>query len=222
MLADQITAPYSALESWAYDRWIAPAVSDQWEVLAADLTAIPEGARVLDVGCGGGQNLMLVAEHRPDLRLTGLDLSAHQVRRARKRAAAHGSRARFVEGSALDLPLADEMFDMVVSIASIKHWPDRRRGVAECVRVLAPGGRLLIVEADRSCHLDDVRRFVGRWPVPRPVQRIWVPLFRTYVAGQAIDLDDARELLRDQPLAQWEVQRISGFPALVMRARKAD
>lgn len=219
-VAREITAPYSAIESWVYDRVIAPAVVSMHEALDRELAELPRGARVLDVGCGGGHALVRLAETRPDLELVGVDLSVEQVRRARERTAKHGRRVTVVQGSALDLPFRDAEFDGVVSIASIKHWPDAARGVRECVRVLKPGGRLVIVEADRGCKLEDVRAFTSRWRAPRAMRRLAVPLFRTYVAGQAIDLEDARALLASVTVAHAEAKRIEGTPAVVMLARK--
>ncbi|MBI2898186.1 MAG: class I SAM-dependent methyltransferase [Deltaproteobacteria bacterium] len=219
MLAN-ITAPYTAGEAWAYDRFIAPAVMEFVDRL--DLSPwqdVPAGARVLDVGCGGGQTVLEALSRRPDLRVTGLDLAWGQVERARRRAGSAG--ARFVRGSALDLPFASGSFDVVVSVASIKHWPDPRRGLAECVRVLGPSGRLLVVEADRSCRLEDAQEFVSRWRLPRLSRSVYLALFRTWVAGRSFDLDEARSLAADLPLVGLEVQRIPRTPALAITGRRS-
>ncbi|HSQ64317.1 MAG TPA: class I SAM-dependent methyltransferase [Polyangiaceae bacterium] len=217
----RITAPYSAAESWGYDRFIAPAVAE----LAGELTAridplLPRGGALLDVGCGGGQNLLAIARRRPDAKLTGVDLSAEQVGRALARATAAGAKVSVVEGSALTLPFADESFDAVLSVASIKHWPDPALGLRECVRVLRPGGKLRVIEVDRGCRLDDARRFVGRWRLPGPVRRLCLPLFHTYVAGQGLDLDDARALLAPLGLLDASVERLDGMPALMIGGTK--
>ena len=69
-----ITAPYTTIEAWTYDRFIAPAVAELLERnLGEILDRIPQGAQVLDVGCGGGHALELLAARRPDLRLHGID-----------------------------------------------------------------------------------------------------------------------------------------------------
>jgi ubiquinone/menaquinone biosynthesis C-methylase UbiE len=160
-----ITAPYSAIEAWTYDAIVAPAVA---ELLARNLNEvrdrIPRDGRVLDVGCGGGQALALLAVERPDVHLHGVDLSSGQVGRARVRL---GDRARIVTGSALALPYRDACFDFVFSDASIKHWPDPAAGLRECVRVLRPGAQLVVTEADRGCRLEDAAAFVRRWRAQR-------------------------------------------------------
>lgn len=219
-----ITAAYSPAEAWIYDRVIAPAVADfaemaQAEVLGDALSG--ELRAVLDVGCGGGQIAAAIAERRPEVRVTGLDLSPDQIARATRRGAHLGDRVSFVVGSALELPFPDARFDAVYSVASIKHWPDPARGLAECVRVLRPGGLLVVVEGDRGCRYEDARRFMERLRVPRPVSRLFLPVFRTWVVGHAPDLDDARALLRPLPLDGREVRRIEGTPGLLMKGRRA-
>jgi ubiquinone/menaquinone biosynthesis C-methylase UbiE len=185
---------------------------------------VPEDAKVLDVGCGGGHLVLDLAERRPRARVTGLDLSEEQLARARERtdAAGFSSRVTLVQGSALELPFDDDSFDVVTSVASIKHWPDQARGVRECVRVLAPGGRLFVFEADRGCRLSDARAFVARWRLPRPLRVPALAMFRTWVAGQAIDLDDARELLAVAAITDTTVRRVPETPALVFSGRKPE
>jgi len=211
------TARYSPSEAWFYDRFIAPAVMDMGEAVVDDyLGALPRGAEVLEVGCGGGQLAYSVLDARSDLRWTGLDISGEQITRARQRNADHQMSA-FVVGDALSLPFPNEGFDAVVSIASIKHWPDQAKGLAECVRVLRAGGQLLIVEADRGCRLEDARTFVSRWRFPRITRPVNLAVFRTLVAGRSLDLEDARSLMSGLQLASWEVTRLPGTPALLMR-----
>ena len=219
-LFNDLTARYSFAEAWAYDRFVAPAVMDMRDAAVDNYLAdLPQGARVLEVGCGGGQLAHAVIEQRPDLRWVGLDASKDQIERARRRNAGHQS-AEFVVGDALALPFADQCFDATVSIASIKHWADQSKGLAECVRVLRPGGQLLIVEADRGCRFNDARAFVSRWRLPKAIRPLNLAMFRTFVAGRSIDLEEASSLMSELPLTSWEVSRIRGTPALLMRGRR--
>jgi SAM-dependent methyltransferase len=216
----QTTTPYRASEAWIFDTVIAPAISDLRDQALGDrLKDLPLGARVLEVGAGGGQLAVDLAARRPDLRIVGLDLSPEQVARARRRTEHVRDRVDFVQGSALDLPFAAGELDAVISIGSIKHWPDPARGVAECVRVLRPGGLLTIVEVDRGCRLEEARSFVGKWRMPGAFRPLGLLLFRTFVAGQAIDLDEARALLAAHPLTGVTVERIAGAPALILQGR---
>jgi SAM-dependent methyltransferase len=109
---------------------------------------------------------------------------------------------------------------VVTSVASIKHWPDQARGLRECVRVLRAGGRLVVFEADRGCRLGDAQDFVARWTLPRPLRLPALAAFRTWVAGQAIDLDDARALVSGLSLEATEVRRVPGTPALMLAGSK--
>ncbi len=212
-----VTRPYSFLESLIYDRVIAPAVL-RMAAQAEDafVHRIAPGARLLDVGCGGGHLLAHFAKQRSDIRLTGIDLSPDQVKRARRRLSPDQARTDVHQGSALELPFPDAQFDAVYSMASIKHWPDHLQGLRECTRVLRPGGLLLVIEADRGCRMEDVRRFTRDWHVPRLLSVVPEVVFRTYVSGHSIDLEDARELLAGLPLTKTDAYRVAGTPALAL------
>jgi ubiquinone/menaquinone biosynthesis C-methylase UbiE len=221
MLGD-MTAPYSSAEAFFYDALIAPSVFGLATALERQvLDALPSGARVLEVGSGGGQLAMRVAAQRHDLTIVGLDLSHDQTARASRRARGLAPRVSFVCGSALELPFADATFDAVVSVASIKHWPDQLKGLRECVRVLRPGGALAVAEADRGCRYEDAKAFVARWRILPPFRPVALAFFRTIVAGKALDLDEARDLLAALPLDERHVERIAGTPGLLMTARAA-
>ncbi len=212
---------YSLADAWFYDSVIAPSLAAMKPEFAADVVAaVSDDARVLDVGSGGGQLCVELAERGPGLRVTGLDISADQLRRARRRAGALGERVEFFEGTAMELPFPDESFDATVSYGSIKHWPDAARGVTEMLRVLRPGGLFAVVELDRGCGLEEARRYMSRWRLPRPARAAWLPIFRTYIAGGSIDLEQARELVAEQPFGEVTVQRIPGEPGLEIIGHK--
>lgn len=225
MAVTDIAARYTPVVSWFYDRVAADAVLSAVAGLIGRVqTSIVGGGAVLEVGCGGGQFAhRLVAAH-PTISVTGVDLSVEQIARAVARSnrlpPTDANRIHFRAGSALALPFADNSFDAVVSIASVKHWPDRRRGVAEMARVLKEGGLLLAAETDRGCHLADARRFARNTHLPAPLRVPYLWMFRTYIAGQGLDLDDARELIDGQALIDTTVARIVGAPFLVCTGRK--
>jgi SAM-dependent methyltransferase len=222
IFADMST-PYGALESYLYDRVVAPAVADLGQSLLGQFVdLLPDRGRVLDVGCGGGQLACRLAEVRQSAEIVGVDLSHEQVERAKRRAREQSlaGRVSFVQGSALELPFEAGGFDAVTSVASIKHWPDRARGLEECLRVLKAGGWLLVFEADRGCQFEDAVRLVRGWRMPRALRPFGLALFRTWVAGQALDLDDARRLAASLPLDDVRVERVEGTPGLVLGGRK--
>lgn len=109
-------------------------------------TVTPEGARVLEVGCGPGHLSIKVARER--FNVTGLDLDPAMIERARanaERAVRDGNRRpTFVIGDAAALPFPDDSFDLVVSTLSMHHWADPNAGMTEIGRVLSPAGRALV------------------------------------------------------------------------------
>ncbi|MEU7816200.1 class I SAM-dependent methyltransferase [Pseudonocardia sp. NPDC049154] len=115
-----------------------------------------EGA-VLEVGVGTGLNL----PHYPfDVRLTGIDLSPAMIGVAQERAEALRREADLRVGDAEQLDLPDASVDTVVCTFSLCSIPDDRRAVDEMVRVLRPGGRLLL--ADHVASSVAVVRLVQR------------------------------------------------------------
>ncbi len=117
-------------------------ISDRAAQLA--LTQVPAPHRVLDVGCGTGYLLRQLAARAPDaMELAGLDAAAQMVRVAQE--STDDPRARFQTGPAEHLPEPDGTFDLVLSTTSFDHWADQEAGLRECARVMAPGGRLVLV-----------------------------------------------------------------------------
>jgi SAM-dependent methyltransferase len=119
-----------------------------FERIAANVAAVaPDGARVLEVGCGPGRLSILLAR-RHGLEVTGLDLDPAMVERARTNAARSAQQHRrepsFLVGDVASLAFPDRSFDLVVSTLSMHHWADPTAGLAEIGRVLRPGGLALV------------------------------------------------------------------------------
>jgi len=105
----------------------------------------PGPRRVLDVGCGTGYLLRRLAARLPaTAELTGIDAAEAMV--AAARAASGDGRLSFTTGVAERLPFPAAAFDLVVSTTSFDHWVDQQAGLAECARVLAGGGTLVLVD----------------------------------------------------------------------------
>jgi tocopherol O-methyltransferase len=127
---------------------------------------------ILDVGCGIGGSSLYLAE-KFGARVTGITLSPVQANRAKERATAIGLQAKtdFQVANALSMPFADDSFDLVWSLESGEHMPDKVKFLQECYRVLKPGGKLILatwchrptnavtpLTSDEEKHLQDIYR----------------------------------------------------------------
>jgi ubiquinone/menaquinone biosynthesis C-methylase UbiE len=98
---------------------------------------------VLEVAVGTGLNLPV---YPGNVTLTGLDLSEGMLGIARERATSLGRAVSLRQGDARALPFADGSFDTVVCTFGLCAIPDHELAIAEMVRVLRPGGRLVLVD----------------------------------------------------------------------------
>ena len=128
---------WSPLKAWLYSLFYRSPKSNRATVELASLT---ESDRLLDVGCGPGAALEEAAASGAEV--AGIDPSASMVARASRRV----PEADVKMGSAEEIPFPDDRFSVVINVASFHHWADREAGLKEILRVLAPGGRLHIVE----------------------------------------------------------------------------
>jgi SAM-dependent methyltransferase len=121
----------------------------QRAMLQAYLTdaALPDGARVLEVGCGTGAVTRVLAAWPGVSEAIGVDPSPVFVARARELAGGLRTIA-FQEADGRVLPFAGSTFDAVVFHTTLCHVPDPELMLQEGVRVLRPGGRLAVFEGD--------------------------------------------------------------------------
>ncbi|SRR5579883_2319671 len=162
--------------------------------------------RILDVGCGiGGSSLYFFQSLREttdsaaklqnrssneiDINVTGITLSPVQANRATERASAAGlnQETSFLVADAQAMPFADNSFDLVWSLESGEHMPDKTKFMQECYRVLKPGGTLIMVT---WCHR----------PIDTPLtvdeQKHLQEIYRVYCLPYVISLPEYEAIAR--------------------------
>jgi SAM-dependent methyltransferase len=129
----------------AYEQRLVPALFAAWTQPILDLAEIGDGDRVLDVACGTGVLARAVAAGvGSGGTVTGLDLNPGMLAVAERLAPA----IKWRQGEASKLPFEDQAFDAVVSQFGLMFFPDREAALREMVRVLSPGGRLVLAVFD--------------------------------------------------------------------------
>lgn len=106
---------------------------------------------IADLGCGGGRNAVELLRRYPDASLTAIDYSPESVGRTVRVNAAEvaAGRCRTLQADVSDLPLPADAFDLATAFETVYFWPGPTRSLREVLRVLKPGGTLLVVnEAD--------------------------------------------------------------------------
>jgi SAM-dependent methyltransferase len=109
--------------------------------------AIRKTDTILDVGCGGGRTVGKLAAAATDGKVYGIDHSEESVAAARRnnKQRIEEGRVDIRQGSVSQLPFADGMFDLATAVETQYYWPDLPADMGEVLRVLKPGGRLVII-----------------------------------------------------------------------------
>jgi arsenite methyltransferase len=130
------------------------------------LVELQPGQDVLDLGSGGGIDVLLSAQRvGPDGRAYGLDMTAEMLELARANQARAGiTNVEFLEGRIEDVPLPDRSVDLVLSNCVINLSPDKDAVFAEAFRVLRPAGRFAVADVVADRELDaDLRDDPAAW-----------------------------------------------------------
>ena len=116
--------------------------NEEMRAEALELLDLSPDDRVLDVGCGTGFGTEGLLEYTDDVH--GLDQSIHQMEKAFEKFG-RTDQVNFCRGDAERLPVADDSFDAVWSSGSIEYWPNPVDALTEFLRVVRPGGSVLVV-----------------------------------------------------------------------------
>jgi ubiquinone/menaquinone biosynthesis C-methylase UbiE len=125
-----------------YERVLVPAVTRPWANDLVDRTGVRPGDRVLDVACGTGVVARVASQRLAGAgRAVGLDVNPGMLAVARSLPPAPGAPIEWIEGSAVALPFASDVFEVVLCQLGLQFFPDRMGALHEMRRVLVPGGR---------------------------------------------------------------------------------
>lgn len=129
-----------------YERYFVPAMFRPWSVLLLQAAALTRGERVLDVACGTGVVARAAAPLvGADGHVAAVDVNPAMLAVAQELPPATGAAIGWHEASALQLPFADASFDAALCQHGLPFFPHRPAALAEMRRVLAPGGRAVVM-----------------------------------------------------------------------------
>jgi tocopherol O-methyltransferase len=151
-----------------------------------------EPRQILDLGCGIGGSSLYLAERFKLAKVTGISLSPVQVNRANERSKDFGcsDRANFLVADALSMPFPDNSFDLIWSLESGEHMPNKQKFLQECDRVLKPGGRLIFAT---WCHRP-IDSQIGFQPLSNYEQKHLQRIYDVYALPYVISLPEYQQI----------------------------
>ena len=175
-------------------------------MVAARAVQMVSQGEAVDLGCGPGQLVIVLAGQAPDLHVTGVDLSDEMLAQAHENAQNAGvaSRVSFRRGDAQQIPFPDGSLDLIVSTMSLHHWSDPVSVLNEIARVLRPGGSFLILDLRRDMLAPGYLLiwFATNVVVPPALRRVQEPLGSR---NAAYTLWEAMEMAEQSSLDGWRV-----------------
>ena len=188
------------------------------------MDSLPQGSRILDVGCGiGGSARILARDYGFDV--LGISISSEQIRRANE-LTPKSIGCRFEVMDALDLKFAEGSFDGVWSVEAGPHMPNKQLYADEMLRVLRPGGFLAVADWNRRDIADgDLGKFekiimfqlLNQWSHPEfsSIKSFQDNLLQSAFNGGYVDTDDWTQYT----LPSWNDSILEGVrrPSVIIR-----
>ena len=174
------------------------------------LAELREGETVLDLGSGGGIDVLLSARRvGPTGKAYGLDMTDEMLELARENQRKAGAtNVEFLRGEIENIPLPDDSVDVIISNCVINLSADKRRVLAEAFRVLKPGGRFAVSD------------IVRRKELPQPIARS-IEMWAGCVAGALLD-SEYRALLADAGFERIDIEPTRVYSAADARQFLAE
>src|SRR5436190_23290265 len=190
---ERMMGVWSRIAGGIFLDWLAPRVGSRW----------------VDIGCGSGAFSELLVERCAPAEVQGIDPSAAQLAFARTRPAAR--LAQFRQGDAMALPFPDGSFDAAVMALVIFFVPEPAKGVAEMVRVVAPGGTIAAYAWDIEGNgrptepIDAELRAMGlTTPLPPSFRAARMESLRELWAGAGLEAIETREIVMERSFPDFD------------------
>ncbi len=199
------------------------------------LIQLREGETVLDLGSGGGIDVLLSAKRvGPNGKAYGLDMTDDMLALARENQRQAGAlNVEFLKGEIENIPLPDESVDVIISNCVINLSRDKSRVLREAFRVLRPGGRLAVSDVVVNGAVpEEIRRSMLLWVgcIAGALERedYRAKLFAagfadvSFETTRSYDIEDARVFLTDAGIAVDEIAPLikDRFQSAFIRAAK--
>jgi demethylmenaquinone methyltransferase/2-methoxy-6-polyprenyl-1,4-benzoquinol methylase len=163
-LFDRIAPRYDLL-----NRLLSFGIDRRWRLAAVRELALDGQGRILDAATGTGDVALTITALHPRAEVVGVDLSMNMLRAAVPKLVPDGGRVTFLQASCESLPLAAGTCDAAVIAFGIRNVLQRQVALTEFLRVLKPGGRLVVLEFSQPTRplLAGLYRWYSRHILPR-------------------------------------------------------
>ena len=133
----------------AYDGFIR--IAPFWSAWLNQVLTYDLGKKVLEVSVGPGY---LLTKYPETSKVYGIDYNATMVHRAKVKELKAGRQAKLIEGNVEAMPYPDNFFDTIVNTMAYSGYPDGDKAMSEMLRVLKPGGQILLIDYDYPSDKD--------------------------------------------------------------------
>lgn len=161
---DQISTKYDLL-----NHLLSLGIDNLWRRKAVKYISKKKPSSILDIATGTGDLAFALLKANPE-KLTGLDLSEGMLEVARKKASAKNSSIKidFIQGDSENLPFPDNSYDAVTVAFGVRNFEDLTKGLREILRVLKPGGQLVVLEFSKpdAFPFKQIYQFYFRFILP--------------------------------------------------------
>ena len=210
----QTTAPARATKGPGMEgftaKWYAKTTlvqMNEFRALAQRVSSeLPPGARVLEIAPGPGYFAIELAK-LGDFRITGLDISSTFVEIANQNARAAGVHVDFRRGNASAMPFEDGAFDFILCRAAFKNFAEPVRALQEMYRVLARGGRAVVIDLRRDTTPALINEAVDQMHLGAVNRVITKMTFRFMLLKRAYTKAEFEEMLAETNFQSFDIKQ---------------